>query len=126
MGFAIVGRKMNYVYYEDAESKTRIKIPQENYIGCIRSEEPEQIQWPVGYLRALRNPHGTKRLRDIALGRKYERRLSVGGGIWGGGMMFSRIVVQTEGKEILGEFGVTAKEYQKGGKYELAFGLIDS
>ena len=44
----------------------------------------------------------------------YERRLSVGGGMWGGGMMFNRIVVQAEAKEILGEFGVTAKEYQEG------------
>lgn len=44
----------------------------------------------------------------------YERRLSVGGGMWGGGMMFSRIVVETEAKEILDEFGVTSKEYQKG------------
>lgn len=61
---------MNYVYYEDAENKTRIKIPQENYIGCIRCKEPEEIQWPVGHLQALRNPHGTKRLRDIASGRK--------------------------------------------------------
>ncbi|MDD4985238.1 MAG: sulfide-dependent adenosine diphosphate thiazole synthase [Dehalococcoidales bacterium] len=44
----------------------------------------------------------------------YERRLSVGGGMWGGGMMFNRIVVQAEAKGILDEFGVTAKEYQIG------------
>jgi thiamine thiazole synthase len=44
----------------------------------------------------------------------YERRLSVGGGMWGGGMMFSRIVVQAEAKGILDEFGITAQEYQKG------------
>ena len=44
----------------------------------------------------------------------FERKLSVGGGIWGGGMMFNRIVVQTEGKGILDEFGIAAKEYQKG------------
>jgi len=44
----------------------------------------------------------------------YERRLSIGGGIWGGGMMFNRIVVQAEGKEILDEFEVRTKEYQKG------------
>jgi thiamine thiazole synthase len=43
----------------------------------------------------------------------YERRLSVGGGMWGGGMMFNRIVVQAEAKEILDEFGIAAKEYQK-------------
>lgn len=44
----------------------------------------------------------------------YEKRLSIGGGIWGGGIMFNRIVVETEAKEILDEFGVTSKEYQKG------------
>ncbi len=43
-----------------------------------------------------------------------ERRLSVGGGMWGGGMMFNRIVVQTKAKDILDEFGIRAKEYQKG------------
>lgn len=44
----------------------------------------------------------------------FERKLSVGGGIWGGGMMFNKIVVQPEGKEILDEFGITATEYQRG------------
>jgi thiazole biosynthesis enzyme len=44
----------------------------------------------------------------------FERKLSIGGGMWGGGMMFNKIVVQPEGKEILDEFGVTCKEYEKG------------
>ena len=44
----------------------------------------------------------------------FERKLSVGGGMWGGGMMFNRIVVQPEGKEILDELGITTQEYQKG------------
>ena len=44
----------------------------------------------------------------------YERRLSVGGGMWGGGMMFSRIVVQAEAKGILDEFGITSNQYQEG------------
>ncbi|MBM3142877.1 MAG: thiazole biosynthesis protein [Chloroflexi bacterium] len=43
-----------------------------------------------------------------------ERKLSVGGGMWGGGIMFSRIVVQSEAKEILDEMGISAKQYQKG------------
>ena len=43
----------------------------------------------------------------------FERKLSIGGGIWGGGMMFNKIVVQPEGKEILDEFGITSIEYQK-------------
>jgi len=43
----------------------------------------------------------------------FERKLSVGGGMWGGGMMFNRIVVQKEGKAILDEFGISASEYEK-------------
>lgn len=44
----------------------------------------------------------------------FERKLSIGGGMWGGGMMFNEIVVQKEGKGILDEFGITARSYAKG------------
>jgi len=44
----------------------------------------------------------------------FEKKLSVGGGMWGGGMMFNRIVVQSEAKEILDELGISAKQYKKG------------
>jgi len=44
----------------------------------------------------------------------FERQLRVGGGMPGGGMMFNRIVLQEEGRRILDEFGVSAKEYEKG------------
>jgi len=44
----------------------------------------------------------------------FERQLRVGGGMSGGGMMFNRIVLQEEGKRILDEFEVSAKEYEKG------------
>ena len=44
----------------------------------------------------------------------YERKLSIGGGMWGGGMMFNEIVVQEEGKRILDEFGIRCREYEKG------------
>lgn len=44
----------------------------------------------------------------------FERQLRVGGGMPGGGMMFNRIVLQEEGKKILGDFGIQAKEYEKG------------
>jgi thiazole biosynthesis enzyme len=43
-----------------------------------------------------------------------ERKLSVGGGMWGGGIMFNEIVVQTEGKEILDEFGVSTALFADG------------
>lgn len=44
----------------------------------------------------------------------FERKLSVGGGMWGGGIMFNEIVVQEEAKKILDEFGVRSKKYEKG------------
>jgi thiamine thiazole synthase len=49
--------------------------------------------------------------RKVAL---YERKLSIGGGMWGGGMMFNEIVVQAEGLKILDEFGVRYREYEPG------------
>ena len=44
----------------------------------------------------------------------YERKLSIGGGMWGGGMMFNRIVVQDEARPILDEMGVATTEYEPG------------
>ena len=44
----------------------------------------------------------------------FERQPQVGGGMPGGGMMFNRVVVGEEGKKILDEFDVRAKEYKKG------------
>lgn len=44
----------------------------------------------------------------------FERKLSVGGGMWGGGMMFNKIVVQKEGNEILKEMDVKTKEVEEG------------
>ena len=44
----------------------------------------------------------------------FEKNLRVGGGMPGGGMMFNRIVVQEEGKQILDEFEVRTMKYQKG------------
>lgn len=42
----------------------------------------------------------------------FERKLSIGGGMWGGGMMFNKIVVQEEGKRILDEFDIRSTEYE--------------
>ena len=43
----------------------------------------------------------------------FEKKLSLGGGIWGGGMMFNKVVVQKEAIEILNEFGVSYEEYDE-------------
>jgi thiazole biosynthesis enzyme len=44
----------------------------------------------------------------------FERKLSLGGGMWGGGMMFNEIVIQKEGKRILDEFGIRSLPYEEG------------
>jgi len=44
----------------------------------------------------------------------FERKLSIGGGMWGGGMMFNEIVVQDEARDILEQFGITTTLYQDG------------
>ncbi len=43
----------------------------------------------------------------------FERKLSIGGGMWGGGMMFNEIVVQEEGKHILEEFEISFNKYEE-------------
>ena len=43
----------------------------------------------------------------------FERKLSIGGGMWGGGMMFNEIVVQEKGRKILREFGIPVKKYRE-------------
>jgi len=44
----------------------------------------------------------------------FERKLSIGGGMWGGGMMFNKIVVQEEGSKILEEMDIKMKEVENG------------
>lgn len=44
----------------------------------------------------------------------FERKLSVGGGMWGGGIMFNEIVVQDKAKTILDEFSVRTRLYEPG------------
>lgn len=44
----------------------------------------------------------------------FERNLSIGGGMWGGGMMYNKCVFQQESKPILDEFGINTQEYQEG------------
>lgn len=44
----------------------------------------------------------------------FERKLSIGGGMWGGGMMFNHIVVQDQALPILQEFGVSCRTFTPG------------
>lgn len=44
----------------------------------------------------------------------FERKLSVGGGMWAGGIMFNEIVIQEKAKKIIDEFGIKTRVYEKG------------
>ncbi|TET17729.1 MAG: thiazole biosynthesis protein, partial [Candidatus Cloacimonadota bacterium] len=44
----------------------------------------------------------------------FERKLSIGGGMWGGGIMFNEIIVQSDGKKIFDEFGVRTSPFEEG------------
>lgn len=43
----------------------------------------------------------------------FERKVSIGGGMWAGGMMFNEIVVQKKAKVILDELGIKTKHYKE-------------
>lgn len=44
----------------------------------------------------------------------FEKKLSIGGGMWGGGMMFNEIVIQEEAREILDELDIPVKTFEPG------------
>lgn len=44
----------------------------------------------------------------------FERKLSIGGGMWGGGIMYNEIVIQELAKKIMDEFGVKTRQYERG------------
>ncbi len=44
----------------------------------------------------------------------FDRRLTIGGGMWGGGMLFNKIVVQEIGKSVFDEVGIGYEEFEDG------------
>ncbi len=44
----------------------------------------------------------------------FESKLSTGGGIWGGGMLFNEIVVQNDALPVLDDFGIKYSEFENG------------
>jgi hypothetical protein len=44
----------------------------------------------------------------------FDRKLSPGGGMWGGAMMFNQVVIQQEAMDIIKEFGINYEQYEDG------------
>jgi len=76
--------------------------------GCLELDAAVVGAGPAGLVASY---HLAKAGRKVAL---FERKLSVGGGMWGGGVMFNEIVVQEEAREILDDFGVRTRLYEPG------------
>ncbi len=45
---------------------------------------------------------------------QFDRKLSPGGGMWGGAMMFNQVVIQEEAMDIIREFGINYEPYEDG------------
>jgi nickel-dependent lactate racemase len=62
---------MNYQSYNEPGYGISLKIPQENYLGCIRLEDAPGLAYPEEACRnALQKPYGTFRLQELAHGKK--------------------------------------------------------
>lgn len=44
----------------------------------------------------------------------FEKKMSIGGGIWGGGAMFNQIIIQRDAKTLFDELKIKTKEIEKG------------
>ncbi|MBN1526550.1 MAG: thiazole biosynthesis protein [Candidatus Omnitrophica bacterium] len=89
-------------------SKAIIKAYNEKLINALDIDVAIVGAGPAGMACAYYLAKAKKR---VAI---FERKLSVGGGMWGGGIMFNEIVVQDKAKKILDEFGVRTRLYEKG------------
>lgn len=89
-------------------SEAIIKSFSEKLIGVLENDVAIVGAGPAGLTAAYYLARGGKK---VAL---FERKLSVGGGMWGGGIMFNEIVVQAEGKAVLDEFGIGIREVLPG------------
>ncbi len=50
---------------------------------------------------------------------QFDRKLSPGGGMWGGAMMFNQIVIQEEAMDIVREFGIRYEPFGEEGLYAM-------
>ncbi len=88
-------------------SKAIIETYKDKLVGCLDVDVAIVGAGPAGMVCGYYLARAGKK---VAI---FERKLSVGGGMWGGGIMFNEIVVQKAAKRILDEFGVKARLYEK-------------
>ena len=89
-------------------SKAIIESYKEKLVGALDVDVAIVGGGPAGMVAAY---YLAKAKKKVAL---FERKLSVGGGMWGGGIMFNEIVVQEKAKELLDELDVKTRRYENG------------
>jgi len=87
-------------------SRAIIERYTEKLLDCLDLDAAIAGGGPAGLVAAY---YLAKAGRKTAL---FERKLSLGGGMWGGGMMFNEVVVQEAAKPILDELGVSTRPFQ--------------
>ncbi|MCF8010579.1 MAG: sulfide-dependent adenosine diphosphate thiazole synthase [Clostridiales bacterium] len=89
-------------------SKAIINTYNEELIEALHSDVAIVGAGPSGLAAAY---YLARKGKKVAI---FERKLSIGGGMWGGGMMMNKAVFQEDAKEIFDEFNINYKEYDQG------------
>jgi sulfide-dependent adenosine diphosphate thiazole synthase len=89
-------------------SRVIIKKYSEKLLACLESDVAIVGGGPAGLAAGYYLARAGKK---VVL---FERKLTLGGGMWGGGVMFNEIVVQAQGKQILDELGIRTSEADEG------------
>ncbi|MDK2887461.1 MAG: sulfide-dependent adenosine diphosphate thiazole synthase [Thermoanaerobacter sp.] len=89
-------------------SKAIISRYQEELLEALESDVAVVGGGPSGLVAAYYLARANKK---VVL---FERKLSIGGGMWGGGMMFNQIVIQDEALPLLEEFKISYRVFEEG------------
>jgi len=80
----------------------------DKFLGCLEIDVAIVGAGPAGLAAGY---HLARAGRKVAI---FEKKLSIGGGMLGGGMLFNRIVVQDEALALLEDLGIRTVKYSEG------------